>query len=212
MENEIWKTYPEFDFIQGSNLGRVRTKDRVVTRKNGRKQFIKGRVLKQYRGHGGYMRVDFRVNGKQVHLSVHRVIASCFIPNPIDLPEVNHIDCDRTNNHLNNLEWCTHEYNMQYREKYGVSAKKSAEALNHPVIAVNLETQEILRFESRSEAARELGADNSTITKVVKGRRYKSTHGYYFTNADSNAVEATRAKFGDEVADKVEELQLKEVI
>lgn len=103
-EQEIWKTYPEFPFLQASNLGRVRTVDRVVTRSNGKKQFVKGRVLKRQRVRGGYMQVGLRVNGKEIHLLVHRIVATCFLPNPHNYPEVNHKDNDPTNNAVDNLE------------------------------------------------------------------------------------------------------------
>ncbi len=115
----IWKTYPDYPFIEANQFGEVRIKDRYITYKDGRKRLYKGHVLKQYLNKNGYMQVVFSVDKKQVNLYVHRIIATCFIPNSDNLPEVNHIDCDRTNNNLNNLEWCTHEYNNQYREKYG---------------------------------------------------------------------------------------------
>lgn len=204
---EVWKSYPEFEFIQGSSLGGVRTLDRCVTRKNGRKQFIKGRILKQRRQKSGYMYVNFSVNGKQVNLRVHRIIAACFLPNPNNLPQVNHIDCDRTNNRVENLEWCSREYNSAYRNKFGVSYKEAAP--KSPVIAVNLKTLEALQFPSQKEAARQLGASVGTINEVIKGKRNKH-HGYWFTNADSQAVESVIEKFGNSVASKVEKLLNKE--
>ena len=99
----IWKTYPEFDFIEANQFGEVRTKDRHVTRGDGRKQFIKGRILKQNKLPNGYMYVNFRVNGKKFHRYVHRIMATCFLPNPNNLPEVNHKDNDPTNNTAGNL-------------------------------------------------------------------------------------------------------------
>jgi hypothetical protein len=63
---EIWKTYPEYPFIQASNLGRVRMIDRVVMRKDGKKYHIKGYILKQWLDHRGYLFVNFRVNGKKI--------------------------------------------------------------------------------------------------------------------------------------------------
>ena len=205
MEEEIWRTYPEFDFIEVSNLGNVRTKDRYMTDKNGVKRFIRGRVLKQNQDRYGYMLVQFQANGKKVQPLVHRMVAICFIPNPDNLPEINHIDNDRTNNSASNLEWCTHKYNMTYREKCGVSAKDAVKMLRRPVIAVKPETSEVFWFESRSEAARQLGICYSNIYEVIKGN-YNQTGGYWFCNADSTAVEKTRVKFGDKIADKVEEL------
>ena len=144
------------------------------------------------------MRVDIHMNGKTVHLRVHRVIATCFIPNPNNYPEVNHIDCDRTNNRLDNIEWCTPQYNNAYREKYG-------KACNRPVIAINQETCEVFLFKSQMEAARQLGVYQGNISKVVNGY-YNKTGGCWLCNADETAVEKTRAKFGDKIAEQVEEL------
>ena len=268
-EAVVWRQYPEYPFIEANQFGQVRIRDRIATRKDGRKLLIKGRTLKQYLGTGGYLYVAFGMNGKTIHLSVHRIIASSFLPNPNHLPEVNHIDCNRTNNVVSNLEWCTSKYNNQYREKHGkafgrplfavnlktfevLHFKSQAEAgrklgisrqsINRVlkgkrktiggywftedkseitkekiqeikanmyffggVIAVNLETKKALRFETQIKAERQLGVNHSHIIGVIKGQR-KQTGGYWFCNADENAVEKVRAKFGDEVANEVERL------
>lgn len=201
-EKIIWKTYPEYPFIEANQFGEVRTRDRTVVRKDGTKQFVKGHILKQYPQKGGYMQVIFSVNNKKVHLYVHRIIAICFVPNPDNLPEVNHKDNDPANNIASNLEWCTSQYNIDYKKNFGTSA---SELFGHSVIAINSETSEVFRFESQHEAARHLGVDPSTVTKVVKGKRNKVGNSW-FCNVDENAVEKVRDKFGDEVADKVEKL------
>ena len=180
-QQEIWKTYPEFNFIEVSNLGNVRTKDRYVTDKNGVKRFIKGRVLKQKLCHDGYMDVGFSVNGKIYRRRVHRMALATLCPNPDNLPEVNHIDCDRTNNRLDNLEWCSSEYNIACREKYGA-------ACNHLVYAVDLGTGKVLRFESQSEAARQLGVSVVSVCAVVNGR-LNQTGGHWFTEDESEITE-----------------------
>lgn len=203
--DEIWKTYPEFDFIQGSNLGRVKTLDHWVTYKNGSKRLIKGHILPQQCMKNGYMYVGFGINGKKVTISVHRVIAMCFLDNHNNLPQVNHIDCDPTNNRVENLEWCTPQYNSAYRDKLGHTNCKD-NAPKSPVIAINLKTLGVLYFKSQHEAARQLGASDGHINDVIKGKRYKSHHGYWFTNADSHAVDNTREKFGNSVASKVEKI------
>lgn len=194
----VWKTYPEYPFIEASRFGEIRTIDRYVTDKRYGKRFVKGHILKQYRHRKGYLLVAFRLNGKLVNLRVHRVIASCFLKNPLGLPEVNHRDCNPSNNHLSNLEWCSGDYNIAYREKYG-------KALSCPLYAVNLKTLEVLRFKTQSEAGRELGVSNSSISNALKGR-CNHVGGYWFVKADSNATEATRNKFGDIVANQVDEL------
>ena len=204
MENDedIWKVYPEYPFIEVSNLGKVRTKDRIVTRSDGRKQFVKGKILKQQLNPNGYMYVGFRVNGKYVNLRVHRMVAITFIPNPNNYPEVNHIDCDPTNNRWDNLVWCTHKENIAYRDKLGHFVNNTPKK---PVFVVNLNSFKVFRFESRCEAARQLGVNKGDVRKVIRGKINK-TGGCWFCNADKNAVEKVREKFGNEVANKVEKL------
>lgn len=184
-QKEVWRVYPKIQFIEASNLGRVRTKNRTVIRSNGRKLFVKGRVLKQRLSKDGYLFVQFSVNGKHFRVSVHRIIATSFLPNKNNYPEVNHIDCNPTNNAVSNLEWCTHEYNVAYKEKYGVS---SAEAVGRPVFAVNLETSKVSRFETQSEAARQLGVDVGNLNNVVKGK-VNQAGGYWFTEDESEITE-----------------------
>lgn len=202
MKNEVWKTYPEFPFVEVSTFGGVRTLDRAVPSGLGLTRLVKGHMLKQQDNGHGYLFVGFNMNGKTVTRYVHRLVAQTFIPNPDNLAEINHKDNNPTNNCVINLEWCTHEYNMQYKEKYGKSA---AEAVGYPVFAINLKTAEVLRFQSQSEASRVLGIHVGNINSVIKGR-YKQAGGYWFTNADNNAVENIRAKFGNEVANRIDRL------
>lgn len=202
-EKEVWRTYPEYPFIEANQFGQVRTKDRVVIRKNGSKLPVKGRVMKQYDNGKGYMLVKFRINNKTIGLRVHRIVATCFIPNPNNLPEVNHIDCNRANNAVSNLEWCTHQENVSYRNKLGHTAKHNAP--KKPVIAVNLETLEVCLFESQHEAARKLRVDVRSINDVIKGRQ-NTAYGYSFCNADGEAIKNVKSKFVDEVVSRFEEI------
>lgn len=176
--NEIWRLYPELDFIEVSTLGRVRTLDRVVSNGKGTR-VEKGMILKQWLNKRGYLRVAFKKDSKLVNKPVHRLVAQTFIPNPDNLPQVNHKDCNPQNNSVSNLEWCTPEYNIEYREKYG---KSSAEVSGCPVYAVNLDTLKISKFKSQREAGRALGIVNQSINSVLKGR-LKTTHGYVFAKA-----------------------------
>jgi len=196
-ELENWKMHPDFSFIEVSNLGRVRTLDRVVS--NGRGTYVrKGRILKQRDNGHGYLYVMFGKDGKAVNKSVHRLVAKTFLPNPNNLPQINHKDCNPSNNYASNLEWCTGEYNMQYKEKYGKSA---AEALGCPVYAINLETQEKLWFESQMKAGRELGINFRNICDVLKGRQ-KTAKGFWFTEDGDRATEITRSELRNLVARK----------
>jgi len=130
------------------------------------------------------------MNGKTVTKKVHRLVAETFISNPDNLTEVNHKDCNRANNNVENLEWCTRSYNRQYREKYGVS---QTEALGNPVFAINLETLEVSHFRSQSEASRELGVFKQNVNNVIKGI-IKQTGGYLFVNDDGHSVDVVNHK------------------
>lgn len=185
-EAVVWRQYPEYPFIEVSQFGQIRTKDRYITDKNGKKRLIRGRILKQelnpYRG--GYMSVKFNVNGKTIHLYVHRAVAICYISNPDKLPQVNHIDNDPTNNVVSNLEWCTGQYNNDYKKKFGTSP---AQVQGKSVFAINLETLEVSRFKSQCEASRKLGISQREIWSVINGKRIQ-TRGYLFTEDESEVT------------------------
>ena len=189
METEIWKAHPDIPAIEVSSLGRVRTLDRVVSSKGNGTRFQKGQVLKQFIINNGYLLVNIPINGKWASKLVHRLVAQTFIKNPDNLPEINHKDSDRTNNNVSNLEWCSHSYNIQYREKFG-------EALGHPVFAVNLTTLEVSRFLSQREAERTLGVSQGNVSDVIKGE-LEQTDGYWFVNDDGHAVDVVKSKLHD---------------
>jgi len=188
-QGEIWKSHPDIVGIEVSTLGRVRTLDRVVS--SGKMtRFQKGRVLKQSDNDMGYLKVNIPINGKQASKKVHRLVAQTFIPNPDNLPQVNHLDCNRANNHVENLEFCTASYNQQYREKYGISREES---LGHPVFAIKMATLEVSYFRSQQEAGRLLGFGQGNIGAVIRGKQ-EYTNGYWFVNADNNSVDLTKRK------------------
>jgi len=186
---EFWKPWSGALFIEGSSLGRIRTLDRYVKQGN-REQFIKGQILKLKHRKDDYLQVGFNKDGKYNNKLVHRIIAECFIPNPNELSEVNHKDCNRANNCISNLEFCTRGYNQKYKNEYGTSM---AEVLGRPVYAVNLKTYEVLRFRSRREAAYKLKVHKQNITSVIKGRE-KTSGGFWFTEDDGNGIEIDRNK------------------
>ena len=201
-EQTIWKTYPEYTFIEVNQFGEIRTKDHWVTYKDGRKRLVRGHILKQRPNQKGYMRVHTTVNGKQINIAVHRAVAICFIPNPLGLPQVNHKDNNPKNNTVSNLEWCTNQYNQDYRKNFGTSV---AEIQGKQVFAVDLKTGNILRFETQSEAARQLGIHVASLNRVIKEKQ--NTAGRcWFTRVDENAIEKVKANFGDDIAEKVKEL------
>ncbi len=111
---EIWKLIEGHPSYMISNHGRIYSLKRTIIKSNGRKQTYGGKYLKHMLNkHTGYYYVDLKGL-----IFIHRLMAENFIPNPLNLPCVDHIDRDTTNNQLNNLRWVTHSMNSQNTDKY----------------------------------------------------------------------------------------------
>ena len=127
-------------------------------------------------GHG-YKTVCLCIDGKPKTYYVHRLVASAFVENPNDYPEVNHIDEDRGNNRAENLEWCTSKYN----KNYGHRAERFGRRRGRPVVC--LETGQV--FYSSGDAGRNMGIRREDIHACCTG--YRNTHsagGYHWAFAD----------------------------
>lgn len=116
--DEIWKPVVGYEGLyEVSNLGRVRSVDRYVRfgrwGDNGQTRLRKSQLISP-KIDEGYYRVNLNKDGHQKMFKVHRLVAMAFIPNPDNLPVVNHKDENRLNNCVNNLEWCTQQYNSVY--------------------------------------------------------------------------------------------------
>lgn len=126
--NEIWKDIKNFEDYQISNLGQIKCKRKLVIDKNGNKRIRKEKIKKCYIDRYGYLCTTLwynKVNSK--HFLVHRLVAKAFIPNPDNLPCINHKDENKLNNCVDNLEWCTIKYNNNYGTRKQKACEKQKE-------------------------------------------------------------------------------------
>lgn len=130
---EIWKPIEEFDgFYEVSNLGRVRSIDRVVkSAPSVGTRIQKGAIKAQAKKDNGYMVVNLWFNGKQHMRYAHRLVAQAFIPNPDGKPTIDHIDRNKENNCVENLRWATQsEQERNKRPDRKKTGPKPKEVLN----------------------------------------------------------------------------------
>jgi len=117
MEKEIWKDIPNYEGLyQVSNYGNVKTLDKCVNSgiKNNSIVTRKGKLLKQYLKKNGYLQVTLTHNNTRKYVCVHRLVAEVFIDNSNNYLQINHKNEDKTDNRVENLEWCSPKYNCNY--------------------------------------------------------------------------------------------------
>lgn len=120
---EEWKSIPGYEGLyEISSYGRVKSLDRYVKVKSKSYRLQKGKMLSPIKNKYGYLQVFLCCNGKYKIISVHRLVAIAFLPNPDNLPIINHKNEDKSDNRVENLEWCNHKYNSNYN---GVLKKRS---------------------------------------------------------------------------------------
>ena len=146
-----WRPIAETD-----GLYEVSSSGRVRSRKTGHYRELK---LKKNR-FTGYLYVCMSTNGTSITRSVHRLVAQAFLPNPYNLQYVNHIDEDKTNNLVGNLEWCTPAYNSEY----------SKHSHQKRIAAYSVDGEKLAVFESATIAANFLGVVKGAVSSALTGR------------------------------------------
>lgn len=171
--DEIWKDIKGYEKLyQISNKGRIKSLERKTFKadKYGQSLLLhKEKILTNNIMKSGYSMITLYKSGKPKSYFIHRLVAQAFIPNPNNYKEINHIDKDRKNNNVNNLEWCTRAYNNAYSK---------AKAVNQ----YNLQGKFIKTWESAKQAAEENNIYRSNITSCCKGKA-KTTGGFMWKYA-----------------------------
>lgn len=177
---EVWKDIAEYEGLyQVSNQGRVKSLMlicRVVTKP-------RELILKQCADRGGYMKVGLVKNGKRTTKPVHRLVAEAFIPNPDNKPEINHIDGNKKNNSVDNLEFCTRLENIRHAWSTGLKSREQYQNScgSKPVAQYDKNMNLVKIWPSASEAKR-AGFSDSLICLCCKGKR-KTHKGYIWKYA-----------------------------
>lgn len=170
---EIWRDIAGYEGLyQVSNIGRVRS------------SYKGGRVLKLQPNHNGYLTVRLCRNNKGKTHRVHRLVAEAFIDNPDDKPEVNHVDGIKTDNRVENLEWCTSFENM--RHAYATGLQSAPQGKDSPVAKLIDEQVRYIRENpdglTQRELAGKFGVNQVTISRVQLGKAYRNAGGHIRKN------------------------------
>ena len=172
---EIWRDIKGYEGLyQVSNTGKVKSLERTVWNNRGYYKTVPEKILEGYDNGYGYLRVELCKDGKGKWYRINRLVAQAFLENPNSLPEVNHKDEIKTNNRVDNLEWCTKQYNVEYSQ-------------GKAVIGINKVSGLILEFPSTREASRQTKINQGNISSCCQGKR-KSAGGFYWHYADSEEV------------------------
>lgn len=172
---EIWKNIDPKGIYKISNLGRVRT----TIRRGCSVEFMKPSTNKD-----GYLIVYLRWDGKTRGFTIHRLVALAFIPNPNNYPEVNHKDEDKTNNCVDNLEWCTHLYNVHY----GTGTERRADSSRRDINQYDKQGNFIKCWHGVRKTCNALGLNISNIVQCCAGNT-KTYGGFIWLYADTPSLE-----------------------
>lgn len=177
---EEWRDITGYEgMYQVSNLGHVRSLDRVVNSRPGLKQSLCGKALK-INNCAGYSVVGLHKNGITKNKLVHRLVAIAFLTKPFGKNYINHKDYDPSNNRVDNLEWCTQAENIAYSMGHIREGKRKNQG--RPVIAINVVTGNMFEFECMNDAEK-YGFSQGSVGMCCQGKR-KTHKGYKWFYAD----------------------------
>lgn len=171
-DNEIWKDIKGYEGLyQVSSFGRVRSLPKLIEYFDGRIRYYEGKIMKLSNHPKGYLQVRLTKNKKTKLHFIHRLVAETFLENLQNKPMVNHIDGNKQNNNINNLEWATCSENNQHA--YDNNLKSD----NKKVVMLDFDFNEIQTFNSIHEASRFVNCNFRNIWMVCNNKR-NSAGGY----------------------------------
>lgn len=180
MEQEIWKEIPNSKYYSVSNYGRVkRLQHQKWCEINKSYSTFSEKILHidfNNSKHYGRIAITF-LDETRIICGIHRLVATCFLDNSLNLPQVNHKDGDKTNNHVDNLEWCTSSENMQHRiHTLNIKPWKKGEDSNFVKLTEEQVRQIPILLEQgmrKYKIAELFNVGKTTITEITSGRSWK---------------------------------------
>lgn len=171
-KQEIWRPVKNYEGLyEVSNFGRVRSCDRMIFKSNGVVQNRNSKIRKQVPTRTGYLQVNLSKNNIQKMVTVHKLVAQAFLPNPKGYSEINHKNEDKSDNRSINLEWCSRAYNNSYGTRISrIVAKNKNGALSKPIFQVTFSGKIVNFWPSAKEAGRH-GFDFSKVAMCARGER-----------------------------------------
>ena len=178
---EEWKNVIGYEGLyEVSNIGNVRNVRRNT-------------LLKLSKTNYGYIQVYLYKNGIRTGLKVHRLVAQAFIPNPDNLPQINHLDEDKTNNRVDNLEWCSHKYNVNYghRTENAIDTRVKNGYADPDFIGFGLNEKEYMKEYNR------IYRENNREKLIEYSKRYYQEHKKELYERNKEWIKNNREKYNE---------------
>lgn len=184
---EEWKAIKGYEDYYISNLGRIKSINSYNNKDREEKTLI------PTDNGNGYKLIRLCKKGKKQNKYIHRLVAEAFIPNPLNYKEVNHIDNNKANNNVNNLEWCTRSYNVKYSYRKGkhiptknmLGRKGANHPISKPIMQYDLNGNLIREYESANLASQITGICYGSIKKC-RNRKVKTAGGFIWRYSNEN--------------------------
>jgi hypothetical protein len=183
--HEIWKDVNVEGFshlYQVSNLGNVRSKDRVVQQLDRTGKFItcvyKGRVLKNVKHDWGYLRCVLKSSTQRLGQYIHRLVALTFIENANEMHNVvNHINGIKTDNRVENLEWCDQKRNAEHAKSIGKYKTGTLHFASKPIIQLSMNGEYVAEYVNTAYVQNNFGFSNKNVSQALLKKR-NSAYGF----------------------------------